>query len=282
MALDSDASGYIALTEIDSQCASMLAEFRRWANLFFGSVMDAFRALDSDGGGSLSRAEFKKSVTKYCFRGDREGLFTLLDVACDGDISVEEMAFLDEWEISEVNDEPTPSFQEVEVMLNKHKSEADSDSSDDEDPLLEDTAAMQEVSVRAPRRHVMLNEDELPMLAEEIANLHRPMPGTSLMELLGGVSDRSRANYLPSAVAHETSFMSASSFGQMSSRVTSASHSCSRGSQRPRSKRLRPYIGGAPFMSRHVRTPKKRAANSRHWSNFLLPLPALVLRPQVL
>jgi len=110
------------LTEINPRGAHLLAEFRRWANLFFGSVMNAFMVLDADGGGALTRSEFKKSATKYCFRGDREELFTLLDIGGDGDITVEEMAFLDEWEITEVCDEPIPTFHEVERMLRRSKS----------------------------------------------------------------------------------------------------------------------------------------------------------------
>lgn len=295
MALDSDASGYIAFQEIDGESAGMLASFRRWANLHFGSVMDAFRVLDSDGGGSLSRAEFKKSVTKYGFRGDREGLFTLLDVACDGDISLEEMAFLDEWEISEVSDEAIPSFQEVEEMLKKNAHDSDeSDSEDDMDCHEYQQAFEQMQKMREKREFKMLAEDEIPILKETV---HKPMPGTALVELLGVFSPRTIPLPVPSAHetsfmsssghetsfmssstfsimpnAHETSFMSSSAFSKTSSQMPS--RFSARGVHRPRNFRLRksaPYTGGAPFMSPSTARASRRTAHSRPQTTGNLP-----------
>lgn len=277
MALDSDASGYIALTEIDPRSARMLSEFRRWANLFFGSVMDAFRALDSDGGGSLSRAEFKKSVTKYSFRGDREGLFTLFDVACDGEISVEEMAFLDEWEISEVNDEPIPSFQEVEELLRKHRLDEDEDISNEiaEMPefIMHCEQGLPEFINR--RKVALLEEEELPMSPEELARLHKPMPGNELMELLGEVSSRPKTGTIASIKEG-----CLTSTGNRSPRAVSPL--CGFDSQRFRCKKPRtpaPYIGGRAFMSRSVRAPlgtsTRRSIISQPRPSRYFPLPAL-------
>jgi hypothetical protein len=284
MALDTDASGYIALMEIDPQSASMLADFRRWANLFFGGVLDAFRVLDADEGGSLSRAEFKKSVTKFSFRGDRESIFTLLDAANDGDITVEEMAFLDEWEISEVADEPIPSFQEVEAMLTKYRppsSHGSSASDSDDDVMPYQRKGTLPVGSRAnPRGVVMLAEADLPISLEDQAKIHRPMPGPALVELLGVFDTRIRTGSVQPLAGHstfstsllsghetsiETSFLATGSgletsmFSMGSSRYGSHSHShfCSRGPQRSRKHRLRkvvaPYTGGAALMPPKVR-----------------------------
>jgi len=270
MALDSDASGYIALTEIDPHCADALAEFRRWANLFFGSVMDAFRALDSDGGGTLSRAEFKKSVTKYNFRGDREELFTMLDTACDGDISVEEMAFLDEWEVSEVSQDP-PSFREVESMLKRHRNEdSDSAPSDSEDKGCGDACTPRNFERTQTRKPGGLKCQEAYAFIHESERPHIPMPGKALAELLGGFSSRCRTR------SDETNLTSTSIFSVASS--NGDNHLCSRGSQRSHSNRLRkqvPYTGGNAF-----RLPSDRRPVCVGGSASIMPLSARQGRSQ--
>lgn len=278
MALDEDASGYIALAELAPHAAEALGDFRRWANLFFGSVMEAFRALDADGGGTLTRAEFKKSVTKYGFRGDREELFTLLDAGADGSICVEEICFLDEWEISEVNDVPIPSFHEVNDMLRNFA--CDSESSDEEldDELVEGQfKEMRNTLLRAPRRIVVLQEEELPL-----NDVHKPLPGTVLMEILGETSPRPRAaSYAIPGKSQAAGFTSApDSCGNASPQSRIASHLCSYGAQRPRNHRLRkaaprPYLGGAPLMSKQAGGRPGRMVVARPPASHNYPLPAL-------
>jgi len=260
-ALDDDASGYVSLAEIDPRSAKMLADFRRWANFFFGSVAEAFSVLDSDGGGSLSRAEFKKSVTKYAFRGDREGLFTLLDICNDGDISVDEMGFLDEWEITEVCDEPIPTFQEVEYMLKTYR--ADSDASSEHS---NSEGELEHVGYQraAPRGQVLLTDTDVRAFANE--NVFKAMPGNTLVDLLGVFNSRPRVGLVPplsgshmtmtTGMFHQmsidTTFTGISACSKGSTRI--GSHLCSQGGspQRPRHHRLRkdvpPYVGGAAFM----------------------------------
>jgi len=268
MALDGDASGYIALTEINPHCASALSEFRRWANLFFGSVMSAFMALDVDGGGSLSRNEFKKSVTKFNFRGDREELFSMLDIGGDGDINVEEMSFLDEWEYTEVCDDPVPTFLQVEEMLRANK-DHESESEDDDDGEEEDVVLDPQVLMRK-RDGQYLKEHHLPL------DVHKPMPGLALVELLGGLDAKGRVTPPLTHQAHsrnEASCFSTSCVlpfmppSMTSPRLGSPLRRASTQSPRKnRSLRRVPYIGGAPLMKRPAR--EYRCAPSP----FLLPL----------
>lgn len=286
MALDNDASGYIALTEIKPRCATSLAEFRRWANLFFGSVMSAFMVLDVDGGGSLSRTEFKKSVTKYCFHGDREELFSILDIGGDGDINVEEMAFLDEWEYTEVCDEPVPSFMEVEALLKRHVGESDDEAEQSE----EEDQSFDPHDLLKKRGAAYLKEHQLPVHASQ--QVHRPMPGSALVELLGGLDSPSRSRfgsspvhsqYSPSRSRFESSPNTTSCFSTsdvLPSMLSVSSPrggselytaSTSRSPRKNRSLRQVPYIGGTPLMKRPTRAVYGSTSGSGP-SNFSLPL----------
>lgn len=273
MALDSDASGYIALTEVNPRGAHLLAEFRRWANLFFGSVMNAFMVLDADGGGALTRSEFKKSATKYCFRGDREELFTLLDIGGDGDITVEEMAFLDEWEITEVCDEPIPTFHEVERMLRRSKSpysDEDSGSEGDANLLLPEVYAG-----LPPRTRCRTGTLKGDMVKEVFQNeiVHRPMAGTDLLDFLGGDLSKERPLSPRSPQSHSTSNVFNTSILpstlNMSATIPGSKSLCSpKPGYHPSSVRRRsytgkdrwlrnvPYRGGIPFMKKPT-TPRK-------------------------
>lgn len=293
MALDRDASGYIALSEINPECAAALAEFRRWANLFFGSVMSAFMVLDADQGGSLSRAEFKKSVTKYGFHGDREELFSLLDTGGDGDINVEEMSFLDEWEYTEVCNDQIPTFVEVEAMLKKHGGGEDTD--EEEEVSDDDFFNAQRRGAPSKREALYLQDHHLPE-HDSILKAHKPMPGHDLVDLLGGLDPRSRGlntppisptrshkatsplSRRPLTAEFSTSVVLPNMLSGTLSTSLGGTQLCTRSTssspRKNRSLRQVPYIGGSPLRKRSARASRSGPSprNASGPSNFPLPL----------
>jgi len=105
VALDSDTSGYISLREWDAESSEILAEFRKWAHCEFGSVLCAMEMMDKDGSGSLTFKELRKGLRTNGYRGDCFDLFKSLDIDGGGEITGEELSFLDEWELAELLDD---------------------------------------------------------------------------------------------------------------------------------------------------------------------------------
>mmetsp|Transcript_90617 Transcript_90617/g.173816 ORF Transcript_90617/g.173816 Transcript_90617/m.173816 type:complete len:861 (+) Transcript_90617:120-2702(+) len=118
LALDSDSSGFITLREVDEQAACVLAQFRCWAHDTFGSVVLTIETLDVDGSGALSLREFRRGLKDHGYRGEPHNLFFSLDCDGSGELSASEVAFLDEWELSEMldlhEDFPHDEFEEEE------------------------------------------------------------------------------------------------------------------------------------------------------------------------
>merc|ERR1719188_1934224 len=103
-ALDEDLSGYIGMREYDPPSAELLESFKDWAETNFGSVARCFRSLDEDKSGSLTFSELKRACHKMKWKGDVRLLFDSIDVDEGGNqakrtISVDELAFLDQWGI---------------------------------------------------------------------------------------------------------------------------------------------------------------------------------------
>jgi len=99
--LDSDASGFISLSEFDPASSEILLNFRKWADDEFGGVRGAFSAFDVDGSNDISRAEFRQACRIFGFRGDAGRLFTALDVSNQGRLTSVNLSFLDGWERQE-------------------------------------------------------------------------------------------------------------------------------------------------------------------------------------
>lgn len=111
---DDDISGTISLKEIDGPTYDALAEFKAWADEEFGTVKLAFGVLDQDGSGDFSLREWQKTLASYGFQGDSRHLFTTLDMDDEGMVSLDEVAFLDEWESTqepEMDEILTPKVQ---------------------------------------------------------------------------------------------------------------------------------------------------------------------------
>ncbi|CAE7503267.1 unnamed protein product [Symbiodinium natans] len=96
-ALDQKMQGTISLSDIDPNSSTVLLDFRTWAMEEFGSVRSMFAVFDEDGSKSLSLKEFKRACRIYGFRGFLKGLFNILDGTGSGQLSVEEIVFLDRW-----------------------------------------------------------------------------------------------------------------------------------------------------------------------------------------
>lgn len=98
-ALDKDLRGFITLAQIDPMSAESLQSFREWATREFGSVKSAFRVFDVNSNGTVSTNEFKGACRIYNYTGNAGAIFRALDVERSYAISIEEVAFLDEWDV---------------------------------------------------------------------------------------------------------------------------------------------------------------------------------------
>eukprot|EP00429_Kryptoperidinium_foliaceum_P098478 CAMPEP_0176239198 /NCGR_PEP_ID=MMETSP0121_2-20121125/28750_1 /TAXON_ID=160619 /ORGANISM="Kryptoperidinium foliaceum, Strain CCMP 1326" /LENGTH=457 /DNA_ID=CAMNT_0017578683 /DNA_START=111 /DNA_END=1481 /DNA_ORIENTATION=+ len=101
-ALDADCSGSITLREWDEPSHRALSEFKQWADRVHGSVVKAFRALDSNSGNAkLSEGELNRAARgdDPC-RADLELIFEGLDVHGTGAILESGVRFLDVWDLS--------------------------------------------------------------------------------------------------------------------------------------------------------------------------------------
>lgn len=99
--LDSDLSGFITLEEIDKKSHDILTGFKLWANEEFGSVKQAYEAFDASGTRVMCLKEFKRNCVRYGYEGNARLLFDCLDGDETGELSLSEVIFLDDWEISE-------------------------------------------------------------------------------------------------------------------------------------------------------------------------------------
>jgi len=125
-ALDDKLSGWISLAEVDANSAQLLNSFKEWAETNFGSVQRAFKALDTDGGGTLTYSELRRACQKLKWQGEVRLLFDCLDT--DGkrtgqgtdqgkrSISYKEIAFLDTWEV-DMNDGEAREFDLIQQAL---------------------------------------------------------------------------------------------------------------------------------------------------------------------
>lgn len=105
-ALDEDLSGYITLNELDPEASRTLLEFRRWALHEFGSVKSAFQVFDIDGSGELSFREFRRACRIYGYEGSTRELFFAFDTSNEGSLSLNEVSFLDEWDMQSAEELP--------------------------------------------------------------------------------------------------------------------------------------------------------------------------------
>jgi len=97
-ALDKDLVGYITLAQIDAHSAETLRSFKEWSTKEFGSVRSAFQVFDTNASGDISIKEFQHACRMYDFDGKSAMIFRALDVERNYSLSIEEVAFLDDWQ----------------------------------------------------------------------------------------------------------------------------------------------------------------------------------------
>lgn len=94
---DADLSGAITLEEIDPASSKALSSFKAWAEEEFGTVRSAFNVLDADGSGKMTWQEWRKACTVYGYEEDSRDVFDALDVDNTKMLTLNEVAFIDEW-----------------------------------------------------------------------------------------------------------------------------------------------------------------------------------------
>eukprot|EP00927_Polykrikos_kofoidii_P060755 TRINITY_DN55676_c0_g1_i1.p1 TRINITY_DN55676_c0_g1~~TRINITY_DN55676_c0_g1_i1.p1 ORF type:complete len:751 (+),score=140.62 TRINITY_DN55676_c0_g1_i1:199-2451(+) len=100
-ALDDDCSGWVALREFDPESHEVLAEFKRWCERIHGSAVKAFRNLDGNSNGKMVLSELQGIGSgKNPFKGNPSLLFSCLDVSGEGKISIDDVSFLDSWDLT--------------------------------------------------------------------------------------------------------------------------------------------------------------------------------------
>eukprot|EP00419_Tripos_fusus_P027926 CAMPEP_0172699432 /NCGR_PEP_ID=MMETSP1074-20121228/30181_1 /TAXON_ID=2916 /ORGANISM="Ceratium fusus, Strain PA161109" /LENGTH=532 /DNA_ID=CAMNT_0013520633 /DNA_START=116 /DNA_END=1711 /DNA_ORIENTATION=+ len=104
--LDKDVDGVICLRDFDKASAEVLGSFKSWADEKFGSVELAFKALDTNGSGTLTCTEFKQACSKLKWSGDVQPLLDCLGLGVGEEehgkgnklsLTVAGIAFLDSW-----------------------------------------------------------------------------------------------------------------------------------------------------------------------------------------
>lgn len=103
LSLDSDLSGFITLREISPETVNILLAWKDWADSEMGSVRSAFKMMDADSSGSLTKQEFRRACQDFGFTGNCKSLFHELDCSRGGTISLNEVVFLDEWHMDDDN-----------------------------------------------------------------------------------------------------------------------------------------------------------------------------------
>jgi Ca2+-binding EF-hand superfamily protein len=98
--LDLDMSGFISLHELDPDASNTLLGFKRWADDEFGGVRSAFTVIDSDGSNEITLKEFKRACRSYGFEGNCKRLFDCFDSDNQGLLTLNEISFLDEWDVA--------------------------------------------------------------------------------------------------------------------------------------------------------------------------------------
>jgi len=112
--LDDDFSGYISFQELDETAACVLLEFKAWATKEFGSMTSAFQVFHEDDSKEVTKQEFCRACRIYNYKGKPTHLFRCLDVDGEGSLMLDEVCFLDGWEIEEKDEEtsePEPQQQ---------------------------------------------------------------------------------------------------------------------------------------------------------------------------
>jgi len=118
-ALDEDLSGSISLEELDPESSQDVSSFREWADREFGGVKSAFTVFDEDGSNNLSLKEWRHACRIYGYMGNPKALFSALDVAGTGALTLDDIVFLDEWDFPRAKGPPEDDEDAEEAQRKK-------------------------------------------------------------------------------------------------------------------------------------------------------------------
>lgn len=96
--MDDDLSGWISLAEWDPDSYTAVLLFKRWAKENYGSVQQAFRAIDVNGTGSLTLRELMQHQQEC--EANLPLLFKGLDFDDSGTWDFKELKFVDQWQMN--------------------------------------------------------------------------------------------------------------------------------------------------------------------------------------
>lgn len=119
-ALDEDLSGYITLREIDPKASDTLLSFKTWCDEEFGGVRSAFEVFDTDRGGEVSYREFRRACRVYGYAREVTSLFHALESGGNGNLSLNEVAFLDDWASVDDGVIPMDTENSILAMTDRH------------------------------------------------------------------------------------------------------------------------------------------------------------------
>eukprot|EP00931_Biecheleriopsis_adriatica_P088126 TRINITY_DN62504_c0_g1_i1.p1 TRINITY_DN62504_c0_g1~~TRINITY_DN62504_c0_g1_i1.p1 ORF type:complete len:821 (+),score=171.49 TRINITY_DN62504_c0_g1_i1:41-2464(+) len=122
--LDENFSGYLSLSEIDTESHATLCSFKTWAHANCGSVLAAFEVLDRDSSGDMNCQEFRKSSKFFGWAGDAGALFNALALAPkrrsqEVTITKKDVEFLDYWPVQPSRKKGQQELQKVPEQLSQ-------------------------------------------------------------------------------------------------------------------------------------------------------------------
>lgn len=97
--LDRDQTDHVTFFHFDPVGAVELAELQEWARNKFGGIQQAFKVLDKDRNGQLTKKEFFAAAKSYKLPSPHAAktLFLILDADDSGTLSELEVAVIDQW-----------------------------------------------------------------------------------------------------------------------------------------------------------------------------------------
>mmetsp|Transcript_5868 Transcript_5868/g.11858 ORF Transcript_5868/g.11858 Transcript_5868/m.11858 type:complete len:795 (+) Transcript_5868:84-2468(+) len=176
--VDADRSGLVSLAEFDAPSAELLGSFKEWIETNFGSIEQAFKALDSDGSGCISYSELKCVCRRLKWGGSVRTLFDCLDAGGQRDtdgratLSFDEVSFLDSWQA-----EPGAALQRARTF-STFPSPADAEAEGREDST-QAPAVLRRSSLRLGSKGTF-SAASLPPVGEDAIRRTRTAPSSLL------------------------------------------------------------------------------------------------------
>eukprot|EP00746_Dinoflagellata_sp_MGD_P007616 gnl/MRDRNA2_/MRDRNA2_115102_c0_seq1.p1 gnl/MRDRNA2_/MRDRNA2_115102_c0~~gnl/MRDRNA2_/MRDRNA2_115102_c0_seq1.p1 ORF type:complete len:799 (-),score=132.77 gnl/MRDRNA2_/MRDRNA2_115102_c0_seq1:573-2969(-) len=143
--LDKDLTGLISLKQVDHASYDVLLSFKEWADQFYGSVQNAFAALDVDKSGTVTYSELRRACESLMWKGKVRMLFDCLGLDRNGTrngfavgrvVCIKEVAFLDDWLEVDISPPPSPKIRPTSPARTQSPFRAASSSSLHRDRLL--------------------------------------------------------------------------------------------------------------------------------------------------